>query len=148
MNPLHIFAEIGKGFEWFGKEIGKAFVDLPKILTLTDDAERAATTALPEAVAVIEDAGALVAATVKDSGVFLASLGALSAAIAKAIGDKALNVTEDVAVAAAFEAFCKAFTATNVADMLSAWKKLAADTQTLDTTVVETLKKLEQDVGA
>lgn len=147
MNPLHIFVEIGKGFEWVGEEIGQVFMHLPMILRLTDDAEQAATTALPETITVIEDAGALVTATVKDSGVFLASLAALSAAIAKAGADRALNVAEDLAVVAAFEAFCQSFAATNVADILSTWRKLAEDTKTLDATVVTTLKKLEQDVA-
>lgn len=148
MNALHIFTEIGKGFEWVGKEIGKLFCDLPKLLRLTEDAEQAATNVLPETIAVIEDAGALAAATVKDSGVFLASLAGLSAAIAKAYADKALNLSEDVAVVTAFENFCKAFTSTNVADILSAWHKLATDTKMLDETVIATLKKLEADVVA
>lgn len=147
MNPMHVFVEIGKGFQWLGEEIGRAFSDLPKMLRLTHDAEQAATTVLPETIAVVEDAGALVSATIKDSGVFLAALAALSATISKALEDKALNVAEDMAVATAFQVFCRAFTATNVADILQAWQKLSEDTKTLDTTVIATLKKLEQDLA-
>ena len=146
MNPLHIFAGIGKGFKWLGEEVGKVFSALPMMLRLTSDVEEAATTVLPETIAVVQDAGELASATVKDSGVFLAALGALSAAITKAVADKALNVAEDMAVAAAFQELCGAFTAANVADMLKAWQKLAEDTKTLDATVIATLKKLEQDV--
>jgi len=146
MNPMHVFVEIGRGFQWLGEEIGKVFVELPMMLRLTHDAEQAATTVLPETIAVVQDAGALVNATIKDSGVFLAALAALSVSITKALEDKALNVAEDLAVATAFQEFCRAFTATNVADILSAWQKLAEDTKTLDATVVSTLKKLEQDL--
>jgi hypothetical protein len=145
MNPLHVFAEIGKGFKWLGKEIGKAFVDLPKIICLTEDAEAAASTVLPETIAVVQDAGTLATATMKDSGTFLTALAGLSAAVAKAIADKALNVAEDVAVVTAFQAFCGTFKSANVADMLNAWHQLTTDTKTLDASVIATLKKLETD---
>lgn len=146
MNPLHVFAEIGKGFKWLGEEVGKVFSELPMMLRLTSDVEQAATTVLPETIAVVQDAGELASATVKDSGVFLAALAALSAAITKALADKALNVAEDMAVAAAFQELCRAFTTANVADMLSAWQKLAEDAKTLDATIIATLTKLEQDI--
>lgn len=133
------------GLEWFGKEVGKAFTELPKIIRLTEDGEQAAKTAIPEVVAVIDDAGQLVTASAKDSGVFLVGLGKLSAAIATAVAAKALNVTADEAVAAAFEDFVKTFNAQNVSDVLAAWDKLATDVNTLDATVVIALQKIKQD---
>ena len=147
MNPMHVFVEIGKGFKWVGHEVGQVFVELPRLLRLTHDVEEAATTVLPETIAVVQDAGALVRATVKDSGVFLGALAGLSAAVTKAMAGKAMNVAADMAVIAAFQEFCHAFDRTNVADILAAWQKLAEDTKTLDASVLATLKKLEEDMA-
>lgn len=141
----NIFTKILNGLEWFGKEIGKGLAQLPKIIRLTEDAEQAAQEAIPQVVAVIQDAGELVTATAKDSGIFLKSLAALSASVSSAIAAKALNITADEAVATAFESFVKDFNASNVQDVLAAWDKLATDTKALDATVLAALKKLEQD---
>lgn len=142
---MKIFSDIAKGLEWFGKEIGKAFVELPKIIRLTSDAEAAAKEALPQTIAVVQDAGELVTATAKDSGVFLKDLSALAAAITTAAAAKALNVQADEGVAAAFSKFVSDFNAANVQDVLTAFTKLAADTKTLDATVIAALAKLKQD---
>lgn len=141
----NIFQKIAGGLEWFGKEIGKGIAFLPKILKLTEDAENAAKDALPEAIAVITDAGELAAASAKDGAVFLVSLGALTAAVTVAVAQKAVNVSADVAVAAAFEAFCKDFNAQHVSDVLTAWEKLAADAKKLDATVLDALEKMKAD---
>lgn len=140
-----IFQKFVAGLEWVGKEIGKGLAALPKIIKLTEDAEAAATTALPEVITVIQDAGNLVAASAKDSGKFLVSFASLTAAITAAVAAKALNISEDTAVVAAFEAFCADFNVANVQDVLTAWDKLAADTKMLDTTVLAALEKMEQD---
>jgi hypothetical protein len=137
--------KIVAGLEWFGKEIGEGLKDLPKVIKLTEDAEAAAKNALPETLAVINDAGDLVAASAKDSGKFLVSLATLTAAITAAVASKALNISADTAVVATFEAFCADFNKENVQDVLTAWDKLAADTKKLDSTVVDALKQMEQD---
>jgi hypothetical protein len=141
----NIFQKIVSGLEWVGEEIGKGLADLPKVIKLTEDAEEAAKDALPQTLAVITDAGNLVAASAKDSGKFLVSLATLTAAITAAVASKALNVTADTAVVAAFEAFCADFNTANVQDVITAWDKLASDTKTLDSTVVAALKKMEAD---
>jgi hypothetical protein len=141
----NIFAKIGHGFTWIGHEIGKLFSALPKLITLTGDAENAGCNALPKVLAVVRDSGALSTATVKDSGAFLAAFATLSAAIAKAIAEKAVNLVDDVAVATAFEQFCTAFKESNVSDIMTAWNQLVVDTKALDDTVVADLQKLEQD---
>lgn len=141
----NIFVKIVHGLEWFGKEIGKGFAQLPKIIRLTKDAEAVAQQAIPQVTAVIVDAGELVTASAKDSGVFIKSLSWLATAVSEAVAAKALDITKDKAVIAAFEAFISDFKAENVADVLSALDKLANDTKLLDATVLAGLKKLEQD---
>jgi hypothetical protein len=149
MNPLKAIEtvgnDIGKGAAWLGKEIGKAFGELPKFITLTHDAEKLGSDALPETITVIEDAGALATAAAKDSGALIADMVALGAAIAKAAADKALNIVEDEAVAVAFSKFCSDFNAGNFSDVVTAWNKLCADAHALDATVVADLIKLEAD---
>ena len=140
-----IFQKLAAGLEWFGQEIGKGIAAVPKILKLTEDAEAAAKDALPEAIAVITDAGQLASATAKDGAVFLVSLGALTASISLAVAQRAVNVSADMAVAAAFESFCKDFNAQHVEDVITAWEKLAADTKKLDSTVLAALEKMKQD---
>lgn len=140
-----IFSKLLRGVTWFGKEVGKAFADLPKIIRLTEDAEEAAQDAIPQVVAVIQDAGELVTASAKDSGVFLVKLAALASAIDAAIVGKALNISADESVVAAFEDFVKTFNAQNVADVLTAWDKLAADTKTFDATMLAALEKIRKD---
>jgi hypothetical protein len=150
MNPLKtietVGIDIGKGTAWLGKEIGKAFGELPKLITPTGDAEKLGSDALPETITVIKDAGALATAAAKDSGALIADLVALGAAIAKAVAYKALNIAEDAAVAAAFTKFCGDFNAGNFSDVVTAWNKLCADAHALDATVVADLTKLEADV--
>jgi len=146
--PMSIFVKIAQGLKWFGKEVGKVFSELPKVIRLTTDAEQAATTVLPETIAVIQDAGELVTATAKDSGVFFTAFAGLSMAVASAIDKKALDITADEQVVVAFELFCKAFKRQNVEDILTAWHKLSTDAQTLDATVVATLEKMKKDAGA
>jgi hypothetical protein len=147
-HRMNVFKKILAGIEWFGKEVGKVFAELPKIIRLTQDGEKVAQDALPQAIAVLQDAGALATASVKDSGVFVAAFGALIGAISKAAAEKALNIADDEAVAAAFAVFVKDFNATNVQDVLAAWEKLITDTRTLDSTVLAGLEKLKQDAGA
>lgn len=142
---MNIFSKIAAGLEWFGKEIGKGIAQLPKIIRLTEDAEQAAQNAIPEVLAVVTDAGELVKASAKDGGVFLTSLAALSAAVSTAIAAKALNISADEAVAAAFEAFVKDFNAANVQDVITAWDKLATDTKALDATVLAALEQIKKD---
>jgi hypothetical protein len=142
---MSIFQKIVAGLDWVGKEIGKGLAGLPKVIKLTEDAEDAATTALPETIAVIQDAGALVAASAKDSGKFLVSLATLTAAVTVAVGSKALSISADTAVVAAFESFCADFNAANVQDVLTAWDKLATDAKKLDTTVLNVLEKMKAD---
>ena len=142
---MNFFKKILSGVKWFGKEVGKAFADLPKIIRLTEDGEKVAQDALPQAIAVVKDAGVLATATVKDSGVFLAAFANLAAAITVAIAAKAINVSADEAVVVAFEAFVKDFNAENVQDVLAAIDELVADAQKLDTTVLAGLQKLEAD---
>ncbi|HEY1800102.1 MAG TPA: hypothetical protein VGG46_04130 [Terriglobales bacterium] len=142
---MNFFRKIFRGIEWFGKEVGKAFTELPKIIRLTKDGEKVAQNAIPETIAVLKDAGALSTAVVKDSGVFLIAFANLTGAITIAIAAKALNISADAAVVAAFEAFVKDFNAENVQDMIAAIDQLVADTRTLDSTVLAGLKQLEAD---
>ncbi len=142
---MNFFKKVLSGVEWFGKEVGKAFAELPKIIKLTEDGEKVAQNALPEAIVVIGDAGKLATATIKDSGVFISGLSGLVGAISTAIAAKALNVTADEGVVSAFEAFVKDFNVANVQDVITAWDQLVADTQKLDATVVAGLQKLAAD---
>lgn len=148
MSLASICGKIAHGLEWFGAEIGKGFKQLPKIIRLTEDAEQSASTALPLAIAVIEDAGVLATAAAKDGGVFLTAFGSLVSAISTACAEKALNIKDDELVAAAFENFIKQFNAQNVEDVLAAIHKLATDTKALDSTILTSIKKLEQDAKA
>jgi hypothetical protein len=149
MNPLKAIETVGvdiaKGATWLGKEIGKPFGELPKLITLTKDAEKLGSDALPETITVLEDAGALATAVAKDSGTLIADLVALGMAIAKAAADKALNIVEDEAVAAAFTKFCHDFNPANFSDVITAWDKLCNDAHALDATVLADLRKLEAD---
>jgi glycerol kinase len=145
MNPFEkVLHDIGHGVEWTAKELGKAFADLPKIITLTDDAEKAASDALPKTIAVVQDAGQLATASVKDSGQFVADLTALGAAIAAAYTAKAF-IADDLSVATAFEKLCADFNESTFADLIAAWNKLVTDTKALDATVIADLQKLESD---
>lgn len=142
---MNFFKKILSGVEWFGKEIGKGFAALPKLIKLSKDAEAIGVNVVPETVVVIQDAGKLSTAIVKDSGVFIAGFSALVGAISIAIAAKALNVSADEGVVVAFEAFVKDFNATNVQDVIAALDQLVADTRTLDATVLAGLRKLEAD---
>jgi len=142
---MNFFKKILSGVEWFGKEIGKGFKALPKIIKLTEDGEKVAKAALPQAIVVLNDSGALATAIVKDSGVFVTGFSALVGAISIAVAAKALNVSADEGVITAFEAFVKDFNATNVQDVIAALDQLVADTRTLDATVLAGLQKLEAD---
>ena len=142
---MNFFKKILSGIEWFGKEVGKVFADLPKLIKLTDDAKNVGVNVVPEAIVVLQDAGKLSTAVVKDSGVFIKGFANLADKISAAIAAKALDPTADVAVVKAFEAFVKDFNATNVQDVIAALDTIVANTQKLDATVVAGLKKLEAD---
>jgi uncharacterized protein GlcG (DUF336 family) len=141
----NIFQKIASGLAWFGKEIGKGIAFVPKLIVLADDVKDAAQEALPLAIAVITDAGNLIAATAKDGGKFLVALSSLAAALTVAVANKALNVSADTAVVAAFENFCADFNTANVQDILTAWHQLATDVAKLDSTVLGVLDKLKAD---
>lgn len=141
----NVFQKIAAGLEWFGKEIGKGLAFLPKVIVLADDVDADAQVILPQTLTVVEDAGLLAAASAKDSGIFLVKFGALTAAIAAAVAAKALNITADSAVVAAFESFCAEFNAANVQDVLTAWDQLATDVKALDATAIAAIQKLEKD---
>ena len=59
----------------------------------------------------------LAIAVAKDSGVFLTAFAVLAAAITAAVASKALSITADEAVVAAFENFCAKFKSQDVADV-------------------------------
>jgi hypothetical protein len=140
-----IFARIAAGLEWFGKEIGKGLAFLPKIIVLANDAEQSAKEIVPQVLKVIQDAGALAVAVAKDGGVFLTAFAALAAAITVAIASKALSVTADEAVVAAFENFVSKFKSEDVADVITALDTLVSDVKTLDAMGLAALKKMEAD---
>jgi hypothetical protein len=140
-----LIAKLKAGVVWFGKEIGKGIARLPKILRIAEDAEKTAQDALPLVLVVVEDAGALAAATAKDSGVFITAFAELSGAITLAVATKAMNISADTAVVAAFENFCSKFNSDNVHDVLTAWEQLSADTHKLDTALLTDVEKLEAD---
>ena len=140
-----IWDKIKNGLGWFGKEIGKGFTFLPKVIVLADDAEEDAKELLPQTLLVVEDAGALVTAGAKDSGKFIVGVSALGAAVSLALANKAVSISADEAVVAAVEAFAADFKKENVQDILNAWHKLATDATALDAMGVAALKKLEKD---
>jgi hypothetical protein len=152
-NPKEVavssfWSKIKSFFHGLGMDLGAVFTELPKLITLTEDAENVATNALPEVMTLVQDSGVLVAATVKDGGAFLASFAELSAAIAAAIAAKAVNITADAAVVTAFENFCSLFNEANVSDILAAWAQITTDVKTLDTTMIAALQKMEADAKA
>lgn len=142
-NP---FVKIFDGIQWVVKEVGKGFGLLPKLITLTDDAKRIASDVVPKILAVLDAVKNLVAASLKDGGVFMNDLNAIVSAIVTAASQEGVNVSSDEAVVAAIGKFVKDFNASNVADVLGAWKNLIVTTQALDATVEADLKKLEADV--
>jgi hypothetical protein len=129
---MSFFTKILSGVEWFGKEVGKAFTALPKIITLTNDAEKVAADSLPIVISVVED-------------VVLKDLAALVTALGTAYAAKALNISADKSVVSAFETLCKDFSTANYQDFFTAIEKLVLDARTLDATVLADLKKLEAD---
>ena len=142
---MNFFKKIFAGVKWFGKEVGKAFTELPKLIKISDDARKVGADVIPETIVVVKDAGVLATAVVKDSGVFLKGFGELSAAISTAIARKALDITADEGVIVAFEAFVKDFNAENVQDVIAAIDQIVSDAQSLDEKVEAGLQKLEAD---
>jgi hypothetical protein len=144
----NIFVKIGQGIKWVAVKIGDGFKDLPKLITLTKDAENLGSQALPQVLTVLEDVKDLATATVKDGGVFLANITKLGSALVTAAQSAGMNITSDAAVEQALMDLAADFKQSNVVDILSAWKALVTSAQTLDATVVTDLKKLETDVTA
>lgn len=144
-SSTSIFDKIKNGLEWFGKEIGKGLAFLPKVIVLAQDVEGDAKQILPQVLVVITDAGALAIAVAKDSGVFLTAFAVLAAAITAAVASKALSITADEAVVAAFENFCAKFKSQDVADVVTALDKLVTAVKALDAMGLAALQKLEKD---
>ena len=140
-----VLQDIAKPFVWLAHEIGRGLKELPKLLTLTQDAESAACECLPKVQIVVEDAGALVAASIKDSGSLVADLTTLGAAIEAAYAAKATNVAADEKVVAVLAKLCADYNQTGWADVMTAWNALVKDVQMLDASVIADLQKLEAD---
>jgi hypothetical protein len=143
----NIFVKIGHGIKWVVVKIGDGFKELPRLITLTHDAEQLGSQALPEVLLVLEDVKDLATATVKDGGVFLTGLTALGGALAEAAQAGGVNAEYDAAVLAAVKTLAADFKAQNVADILAAWKALVDSAHSLDQTILADLKKLETDAA-
>jgi hypothetical protein len=148
MNKFEtVLLKIGHGIEYIPEEVAKGIAELPKIITLTEDAKAVAADSLPEVLAVIQDGENLVTAVAKDSGVFLADLAGFGAAVALAAANKGINIGSDAAVVAAGEKLIGDFQKENVADVIAALHQTIVDVQKLKSTVVADIKKLEADAG-
>ena len=143
----NILAKIVGGITWLGKEVVKLSTELPKIITLTDDAENIASDALPKVLAVVDDAKALAVAGVAETGPILTDLAALGAAVALAIAAKGINLTADAGVAAAVEKLVATAQTESYATVVATWHALVTSVAALDETVVADLKKLEADAA-
>lgn len=141
----NILSDVEKGVMFVGKEVGKVFTAIPRVIKLAEDVQEDAPIIMPKLQQVIEDAGAVAEATAKDSGIFITSLTKLVAAISLAIAEKAVNVSDDFAVITAFENFCSDFKAENVQELLIAWHKLISDTGNFSDALKLAIKQLEQD---
>ena len=136
-NP---FVEVVHGLEWLGKAIAKPFASAGKIIAIAHDVEQYAATLLPDAVAVVDAAGALAVAAVKDGGVLVGDLLAL-------IGDVKAGKFSDAIVA--FEQMISdAGKAATFSDVLQAVQQLVAAYDKFGADGSAALHKLEQDASA
>lgn len=142
---VDVLKKIEHGIEWVPLEIAKGIAELPKIITLTDDAKAIAADSLPEVLAVITDAENLATAVAKDSGVFLTDLAKVGAAVASAVAAGGLNIATDAAVVAAVEVLIADMKDESVADVIAALHQTATDVVKLKSTVVADIQKLEAD---
>ena len=141
------FANIAKGFAWLGKEIGKGIGYIPKLITLTNDAEKSGAECLPKIIVVVNDAGKLAQLTSADTANMLTDLAALGAAVVTAATNEGVNLAADTAVVTAVNKLISDAKTQSYADMVTAWHQLCADVHDLDATVLDDLKKLETDLA-
>lgn len=142
------FEDVGKGVLWVGKEIGKGFSSIPKLITLTDDAKQIASDAVPKVLDVLDAGKDLANSTAQDGSLFLLDVTALGGAIVAAAGKSGADLVADSAVLAAVEKLVSDFKADNVKDILASWQKILAAVHALNATVESDLKKLESDATA
>jgi hypothetical protein len=132
MNP---FKKIVSGLVWLGKEVAKPFVEAKKIITIVPELEQDAQSLLPEAIAVIDDAGSLSVAAVKDGGEMVTLL---EAAITDA---ETGNVTG--ALASAEQLFSDVTHLATFKDVVTKWKQLVVDYDKLGADGEAALKRVE-----
>lgn len=143
----NIFQKIGSGFMWVVKEIGAGFSDVPKLITLTSDAEKIASDSIPNVVAVLNDVKDLATATVKDGGAFVRNIAGIGIAFGQAVQNKGIDINSDEAVVAAVKALLADFNAEQVADIVAAWTALVVSADTFDNQVITDVQKLEKDAA-
>ena len=141
------FANVAKGFVWLGKEIGKGIGYIPKLITLTNDAEKSGAECLPKVLKVVNDAGALAQVTTADSAGLLTDLAALGKAVMTAASNEGVNLAADAAVVTAFQQLIADAKKQSFADAVAAWHQIVEDVHDLDATVLADLKKLEADLA-
>jgi hypothetical protein len=143
---MNMFSEIAKGFTWIGKAIADVTKWVPRILLITEDVGKDATTLMPQATQVLMDVDALALAAVKDGGAALTSAATLTAAITNAAINKALNISADEAVVTALEAFIKEVTTKATwGDIIDVQQKLITDWDSFGANAEAALKKLDAD---
>lgn len=148
VSIMFSWSVIAKPFVWIGKELVKASVWVPRVFVIAEEIEQDAPKIMANVTVVIEDVAVLSAATVKDGGIDLVAAEVLVAAIAAAAADKAINITEDLAVVTAFKNFVGVVSNTsNYGDVLTAVKKLVTDYEALGATVLPALEKIKAEAA-
>lgn len=143
---MNLFADIAKGFTWLGHAIADATKWIPRIVTITDDVGTDAETLIPQATTVLVDVDNLALAAIKDGGAALTSAAALTGAIITAAQADAINIADDEAVVAAFQAFIKEVSTKDTwSDVLTAQQKLVTDWDSFGAAAEAALKKLDAD---
>lgn len=143
------FAVIVSALTWVGKEVDLVPKEIEKVVTVTKDVEADAATLCPQVVTLIDDVGNLVTSAVKDAGSAITVVDNLIGAIIAAAKADAINIADDEAVVAAFEAVVtEVTTKTNYVDVFDAIHKLTADYDVFAPAVRAAVAKLEADVTA
>lgn len=143
------FQKIASGFTWLGKEIKGVASWVPKVVKIVDDAEADAQTLLPQAVTVFEDVDALALSAIKDGGAALLSADNLVTAIVAASKVDGLNIAADEAVGVAFSAFIAEVTNRNTwTEVLGSIRKLTTDWDEFGAAAKEAIAKLEADAAS
>ncbi len=143
------FQKIASGFVWVGKELAAAGTWVPKVIRIVNDAEKDAQSLLPQAVTVFEDVDAVALSAIKDGGSALLSADNLVTAIVAASKVDGLNIAADEAVGVALKSFIQEVTSKNTwTTLMWSMKKLVSDWDEFGASAKAAIAKLEADAAS